>query len=90
MFIHSVDLNNLFIFGQDIINLLEKLLLTDYFGLLGSFPPSKNIRKRKKKGYVLIFDKVYAQRYNKELFENAPPHMIIRPYFRDGLYISSN
>ena len=26
---------------------------------------------------------------NKELFENAPPHMIIRPYFQEGLYISS-
>ena len=26
---------------------------------------------------------------NKELFENAPPHMINRPYFQEGLYISS-
>ena len=26
---------------------------------------------------------------NKELFENAPPDMIIRPYFQEGLYISS-
>ena len=26
---------------------------------------------------------------NKELFENAPPHMIIKPYFQEGLYISS-
>ena len=26
---------------------------------------------------------------NKELFDNAPPHMIIRPYFQEGLYISS-
>ena len=27
--------------------------------------------------------------WNKELFENAPPYMIIRPYLQEGLYISS-
>ena len=26
---------------------------------------------------------------NTELFENAPPYMIIRPYLKEGLYISS-
>ena len=26
---------------------------------------------------------------NKELFEDAPPYMIIRPYLKEGLYISS-
>ena len=26
---------------------------------------------------------------NKELFENAPPYMIIRPYLKGGLYIHS-
>ena len=26
---------------------------------------------------------------NKELFENAPPYMIIRSYLQEGLYISS-
>ena len=27
--------------------------------------------------------------FNKELFEDAPPYMIIRPYLKEGLYIIS-
>ena len=32
---------------------------------------------------------VFFLDWNKELFENAPPYMIIRPYLKEGLYISS-
>ena len=34
-------------------------------------------------------DSAKCSKGNKELFENAPPYMIIRPYLKEGLYISS-
>ena len=40
--------------------------------------------------YVLGVYMTYATTFeNKELFENAPPYMIIRPSFKGGVYINS-
>ena len=38
----------------------------------------------------MIIENIFLHLHqNKELFENSPPYMIIRPYLKEGLYISS-
>ena len=49
----------------------------------------KSFSKQKNVFFVMQSLKEHLKQYNKELFENAPPYMIIRPFPKGGLYMSA-